>query len=110
MKDHPNVIRFLHCQRISSDIFVIICERPTHCQDLFDVRHDKGGVFTEGETKRYVKKLLDVELAMQRKNIVHRDIKLENILYDFDTDDIKIIDFGLASKHKPGELLNEYCG
>ncbi|XP_028408337.1 probable myosin light chain kinase DDB_G0284661 [Dendronephthya gigantea] len=110
MKEHPNVITFLHYQRISPDVFVIICERPTHCQDLFDLRQDKGGFFTEDETKKYITKLLDVELAMQTKNIVHRDIKLENILYDFDTDEIKLIDFGLASKHKSGKVLDEYCG
>lgn len=110
MKEHPNVIRFLHYEQISNDIFVIICERPIHCQDLFDLRNDQGRNFSEHGTKRLIKTLVDVILAMEKKNIVHRDLKLENILYDFDTDDIKLIDFGLATKHKPGEECQQFSG
>ena len=71
---------------------------------------DKGGFFTEDETQKYVKKCIDVVLSIYKKNIVHRDLKLENILYDFDTDDIKLIDFGLAGYHKAGKLVDAFCG
>ena len=110
MKDHPNVIKFLHYQRVSSDTFVIISERPTHCQDLFDLRKDKGGFFTEYETRKIVKTLVELVVKMENKNIVHRDLKLENILYDVDKDDIKLIDFGLAKEHKPCQLFNRFAG
>ena len=110
MKDHPNVIKFLHYEKISSDEFVIISERPTQCKDLFEVRRDRGGFFTEYEMKKYVKALVDVVLSMDKMNIVHRDLKLENILYDFEKDDIKLIDFGLARKHKPGKLSDQFAG
>ena len=110
MKDHPNVIKFLHYQRVSTDTFVIICERPSQCKDLFHLRRDRGGFFTEYETKRILKTLVDLVVTMESKNIVHRDLKLENILYDFDKDDIKLIDFGLATEHKPGELFDRFSG
>ena len=110
MKDHPNVIKFLHYQPILPYGFVIICEKPNNCKDLFSFLIEKGGFFTEYEARKYVKSLVNVVLAMERKNIVHRDIKLENILYDYDKDDIKLLDFGLARDHKPGKLRDNFFG
>ncbi|XP_028407306.1 serine/threonine-protein kinase pim-2-like [Dendronephthya gigantea] len=110
MKDHPNVIKFYHYQSLSSEEFVIICERPTNCKDLRSLMWDVGGFFTEDETQQCMKKLVNVVLAMSKKNIVHRDLKLENILYDFDTGEIKLLDFGLAGYNKPGNLVDAFCG
>lgn len=42
--------------------------------------------------------------------IVHRDIKPENMLYEKKTKLVKIIDFGISSKIKPGEFLSSRVG
>ena len=110
MKDNVNVIQFLHYEQITPDQFLIIFERPVNCGDLLDLRYYKGGFFTEYETKKYIKTLVDVVQAMEKKSIIHRDLKLENILYDFDDDDIKLIDFGLAKSHKPGKIYDRFAG
>jgi serine/threonine protein kinase len=50
---------------------------------------------------------------LHRHGIVHRDIKLENILVSFDAKNeplIKIIDFGLATIIYEGQVILRPCG
>lgn len=44
-----------------------------------------------------------------RNNVVHRDLKIENILIS-QTGNIKIIDFGLSNLYNPASHLSTFCG
>lgn len=46
---------------------------------------------------------------MHASEIIHRDIKLDNILVDTDLN-IKVIDFGFAIQIQRGSKLNIFCG
>jgi serine/threonine protein kinase len=47
---------------------------------------------------------------MHLKGKAHRDLKLDNILYDAETRQIKIIDFGFSLETKKEQKLDTYCG
>ena len=50
-----------------------------------------------------MRQLLEVLAYIHSKKVVHRDIKPENILINKQTNEIKIIDFGIATEMKKGE-------
>ncbi|KAL7517589.1 hypothetical protein ACHAWX_002503, partial [Stephanocyclus meneghinianus] len=74
--------------------------------ELFDKIVEKSsagqGCFSEQEAARMIYQILSAVSYMHKHNIVHRDIKPENILLETAEADspIKIIDFGLARKHR----------
>lgn len=65
--------------------------------------------FKEKEVKFYAVQIALALGYLHRKGIVHRDLKLENILVDMDGY-LKIIDFGLAKMLDSGGMTKTYCG
>ena len=56
-----------------------------------------------------IKELLQVLEYMHGKQVTHRDIKLENIIYDPKTQKLKLIDFGFCCLGNQS-LQTLYCG
>jgi serine/threonine protein kinase len=60
--------------------------------DLFDYMQ-KYGIMKEEQVKRITKKILIILKEIHSMDIIHKDIKPENIMYDKDSDELNIIDF-----------------
>jgi len=67
---------------------------------------------TEDKATSIIYKIISAVAHMHHKGIVHRDLKLENIMFEDCTpeSEIKIIDFGLSSTFTPGEILLKRVG
>ena len=64
---------------------------------------------SEKTAKILFKQIMDGIKYIHSQNIVHRDIKLENILIDLNNN-IKICDFGVGKMIKSNILLHDQCG
>ena len=78
--------------------------------ELFDRLIDSGSL-TEKAVRPYFAALLSGVGAMHAAGVVHRDLKLENVmLCAEDPRAVKIVDFGLAVDYTAGQLFREKVG
>jgi predicted Ser/Thr protein kinase len=106
MLDHQNIIKLLN--RYSNTTYEFLLQELVKGEDWFELMK----VLTECEIKMIVKHLLDALEYMHAMGIIHRDIKLENILCQRLEKNftIKVIDFGLAAFILPGHYCKSACG
>ena len=93
MVDHPNIVRLFEV--IEDDrYFNLFQELCTGGELLSKVQKP----LKEKEIAKIFKQIMSAIAYCHEKGIVHRDIKLENILFSTESEDspIKIIDFGLS--------------
>ncbi|KAH0288484.1 protein kinase, partial [Aureobasidium melanogenum] len=67
------------------------------------------GRLKEKQARKFGRQIASALDYCHRNSIVHRDLKIENILIS-KTGDIKIIDFGLSNTFSPKGLLKTFCG
>jgi serine/threonine protein kinase len=67
------------------------------------------GRLKEKQARKFGRQIASALDYCHRNSIVHRDLKIENILIS-KTGDIKIIDFGLSNLFSPRNHLKTFCG
>ncbi|KAJ9156944.1 Non-specific serine/threonine protein kinase [Coniochaeta hoffmannii] len=67
------------------------------------------GKLKEKQARKFSRQIASALDYCHRNSIVHRDLKIENILIS-KTGDIKIIDFGLSNLFAPKGHLKTFCG
>jgi len=96
--DHPNILRLEEVYESETQIFLIqeLCSGG----DLFDRLEEQPDYhYSEVQCAKLVKQMLSAVRYLHGHKIVHRDLKLENFLFDTESsENLKMIDFGL-SKH-----------
>lgn len=103
---HPNIVSLYEILSTETSIFIV----SEHCPhgDLFDALAKKGR-FSEPHAKKWFLQLTDAIQYCHSLGIIHRDLKLENILID-ENDNVKICDFGFARQTDKNQLLKTFCG
>ena len=111
---HKYIIGLLGAEQIGKNyiIYMELADRG----ELFS-RVIKAGTLTEPQALRYFKQLMGAVQYMHTQGVVHRDLKLENILLDA-ADECKVCDFGLAHVYQRDPKtqepvvtkLREVCG
>ncbi len=102
---HPFISQILDSFETETHIFIVM---EYICGDLLGFIR-KRGKLSETVSKIIFKQLIEGLKYIHKKKIVHRDIKLDNILIDL-TNTIKICDFGVSRRISKDEIMHEHCG
>lgn len=103
---HPHIIKLHEIIETPEQLFLIM----EYCNggELFDHIVEKGRL-EEKEACRILHQIISGVEQIHRVNVVHRDMKPENLLLD-EHGNIKIVDFGLSNMFRDGQLLKTACG
>lgn len=91
----------------SSEKIIIVMEYASN-GELYDFINNKHQI-PESEARRFFRQIVSAVHCCHKNGIVHRDIKLENILLDENLN-VKLADFGLSNLYHKSQVLETYCG
>ncbi|XP_063283598.1 NUAK family SNF1-like kinase 1 [Pelobates fuscus] len=91
----------------SRDKIIIVMEYASN-GELYDFINNKHQI-SESEARGIFRQIVSAVHYCHKNGIVHRDIKLENILLDENLN-VKLADFGLSSLYQKNQVLETYCG
>ena len=107
--NHPNIVRIEDLKTTSNNYFLVMeyvnGGSLTDCLEKY--KNIYGQAFPEGVVQNLMRQIVDAIKYIHSRKIIHRDLKLDNIMVNFDTENdkndlnmmrarIKIIDFGFA--------------
>jgi len=120
---HPNIVKLYEVKETSTYYYLV----TEYCnsgglQELLDNYIKKNRKpFPEEVVQYFMKQIVSAIYYLHKHNILHRDIKLDNILVQYDSEKdkenndllkakIKLIDFGFARHLNEGELAQSILG
>ncbi|XP_068173123.1 serine/threonine-protein kinase SIK3 homolog isoform X2 [Antennarius striatus] len=103
---HPHIIRLY--QVMETERMIYLVTEYASGGEIFDhlVAH---GRMAEKDARKKFKQIVAAVHFCHCRNIVHRDLKAENLLLDHNLN-IKIADFGFSNMFSRGQLLKTWCG
>ncbi|CCD27017.1 serine/threonine protein kinase KIN1 NDAI_0J01250 [Naumovozyma dairenensis CBS 421] len=103
---HPHICRLFEMYTLSNHFYMLF-EYVSGGQLLdYIIQH---GSLKESHARNFARQILSALKYLHANNIVHRDLKIENIMIS-SNGNIKIIDFGLSNLYDKSKKLKTYCG
>ena len=103
---HPNIVK-LYDLYVTEEYYCMVFEYVDGGQMLdYIITHGK---MNEEQAQKFFIQLLSAVSYCHENGIVHRDLKIENVLIDT-KGDVKLVDFGLSNFYDPSDKLKTFCG
>ncbi|KAI9032325.1 kinase-like domain-containing protein [Hyaloraphidium curvatum] len=107
-KSLPKILDFLHAD---GTVHLVMTRAPGQSQELYSyVNSQPQGRLPEREARLIVANLLEVLRHCHAHGVLHRDVKLDNVMWDPTSQQLTLIDFGLATFFNDRTMFTEAVG
>jgi serine/threonine protein kinase len=103
---HPHVVQLYEI--IATESHIWLAAELCAGGELFDYLVEQGRL-QESEARRVFGQLCIGLAYIHSQGVVHRDLKLENVLLD-ERCNVKIADFGFGREFERGRVMDTFCG
>ena len=113
---HPNIVHFYEKLQDETNYYLIIeyCNGGTLTECIEKYKNIYKEPFNIEIIQNFMRQIISAFCHIHSKGIIHRDVKLDNILLSYENEkdkenfdlmkaNVKVIDFGVARKLNPGE-------
>ena len=120
---HPNIVKLEDLKRTTNHYYVIMeyCNGGTLTECLEKYKNINHKPFPEAIVQHIMKQIVSAVNYLHSQRVIHRDLKLDNILVKFENEtdknnlnllksEVKIIDFGFAATKDNSGLLHTAIG
>ena len=107
--NHPNIVKFVDIKKTKKHYYIMMefCNGGELSKNLEKYMTKNGTAFPEELVQHFMRQIIDAFKYIHGKKIIHRDVKLDNILLHFENEEdkknfnlmkaqVKIIDFGFS--------------
>ena len=122
--NHPNIVKFYEKLEDDTNYYLIIeyCNGGSLSENVMKyLSKNNNEPFSIEIIQNFMREIISAFCHIHSKGIIHRDIKLGNILLSYDNEKdkkemnlmkakVKIIDFGVATEVSPGEYAHTIVG
>ena len=121
--NHPNIVKLVDVKKTKNHYYIMMeyCNGGELEGDLEKYKEKYGKPFSEELVQYFMRQIIDAFKYIHANGVIHRDIKLENILLHYKTEEdknnlnlmnatAKIIDFGFACKISGNNLAHTAVG
>ena len=120
---HPNIVKFEDIKKTKKHYYIVMdyCNGGELSEALEKYKEKNGNPFPEVLVQYIMRQIISAFKYIHGQGIMHRDIKLENILLNYENEEdkknlnlmkaqVKIIDFGFACKIQKNSLTYTAIG
>lgn len=106
--NHPGIVALFEVMQTNNHYCLVMEYGGENLCDF--VRSQKRGRIDELTARSIARQLSSAVSHMHKRHVIHRDIKLENILVNRETKRVKLTDFGLSNFFDRTSMLMTNCG